>query len=85
MGVAATVGVVAAAVWLALCWVAVTVGRPRLSLFAEFTHPLIYIVAASYMFSSVYYGDELVQIHGQAYLLAFPVLFLIGTSSPSID
>ena len=77
--VASTVGVVAAAVWLALCWVAVTFGRPRLSLFAEFTHPFIYIVAAAYMFSSVYYGDELVQIHGQAYLLAFPVLFLIGT------
>lgn len=76
--VASTVGVTAAGVWLALCWVAVTYGRPRLSLFAEFTHPFIYIVAASYMFSSVYYGDNLVQIHGQAYLLAFPVLFLIG-------
>lgn len=76
--VASTVGVVAAAVWLVLCWVAVTFVRPRLSLFAEFTHPFIYIVAAAYMFSSVYYGDTLVQIHGQAYLLAFPVLFLIG-------
>lgn len=76
--VASTVGMTAAGVWLGVCWLAVTHGRPRLSLFAEFTHPFIYIVAASYMFSSVYYGDKLVQIHGQAYLLAFPVLFLIG-------
>lgn len=76
--VASTVGVVAVALWLAGCCFAVMYGKPRLALFAEFSHPFSYIVAAAYMFSSVYYGNTLVQIHGQAYLLAFPVLFLIG-------
>jgi hypothetical protein len=76
--VASTVGVVAVAVWLAMCCFAVTYGKARLALVVEFCHPFSYIVAAAYMFSSVYYGSTLVQIHGQAYLLAFPVLFLIG-------
>lgn len=76
--VSSTVGVVAAASWLTLCCIAVTYGKPRIALFAEFSHPFSYIVAAAYMFSSVYYGDMLVQIHGQAYLLAFPIFFLIG-------
>lgn len=76
--VASTVGVVAVGSWLTICCIAVTYGKPRMALFAEFSHPCSYIVAASYMFSSVYYGDMLAQIHGQAYLLAFPVLFLIG-------
>jgi hypothetical protein len=76
--VSSTVGVVAMAIWLTLCCIAVTYGKPRMALFAEFSHPFSYIVAAAYMFSSVYYGELLNQIHGQAYLLAFPVLFLIG-------
>ena len=76
--VSSTVGVVAMAIWLTLCCIAVTYGKPRMALFAEFSHPFSYIVAAAYMFSSVYYGDMLMQIHGQAYLLAFPILFLIG-------
>ena len=76
--VSSTVGIAAVAVWLLVCVIAVTYGRPRLALGAEFAHPCSYIVAASYMFSSVYYGERLVQIHGQAYLLGFPVIFLIG-------
>ncbi|WPT13220.1 Mitogen-activated protein kinase kinase kinase 20 [Picochlorum sp. SENEW3] len=76
--VASTVGVVAVALWLTVCCIAVMYGKPRLALFAEFSHPFSYIVAAAYMFSSVYYGNTLVQIHGQAYLLAFPVFFLFG-------
>lgn len=79
--VAATVGVTAVALWLALCCYAVTFGKPKLALVAEFSHPCSYIVAAAYMFSSVYYGDRLLQLHGQAYLLAFPIIFLIGRTS----
>lgn len=74
--IVAAVGVTAAAAWLAACWTAVAAARPHLGLAAEFTYPLCYIVAAAYMFSSVYYGSRLSQIHGQVYLIVYPILFV---------
>lgn len=72
----AAVGVAAAAAWLVVCWTAVASARPHLGLAAEFTYPICYIVAAAFMFSSVFYGSRLTQLHGQVYLFVYPVLFV---------
>jgi len=72
----AAVGVTAAAAWLVVCWTAVASARPHLGLAAEFTYPICYIVAAAFMFSSVFYGSRLTQLHGQVYLFVYPVLFV---------
>jgi hypothetical protein len=72
----AIVGVAAAAAWLVVCWTAVASARPHLGLAAEFTYPICYIVAAAFMFSSVFYGSRLTQLHGQVYLFVYPVLFV---------
>lgn len=73
-----SVGVAASAGWLAACWIAVTRVKPNLGLASEFTYPLCYIVAAAFMFASVYYGSSLVQIHGQIFLIVYPILFVVG-------
>ena len=72
----AAVGVTFATAWLAVCWIAVASARPNLSLAAEFTYPLCYIVAAAFMFSSVVYSSRLGQLHGQVYLIVYPILFV---------
>lgn len=72
----ATSGVTLAAAWLSVCWIAVASARPTLSLAAEFTYPLCYIVAAAFMFSSVVNSASLGQLHGQVYLIVYPILFV---------
>lgn len=74
----AVVGVPTAALWLAMCWVSIIGSKRRLQLVSEFTFPICYIVGAAYMFSSVYYGHRLHQLHGEMYLIMYPILFIIG-------
>lgn len=74
----ALVGVPTAALWLVVCWVSVIGSKHRLQLFSEFTFPLCYVVGAAYMFSCVYYGHRLHQLHGEIYLIMYPILFIIG-------
>lgn len=78
---AAAVGCTVAAAWLAACWFAVIKSWPRLRLAAEFCHPVSYILAGAYIMSGPHYGNlgELGQLHGEAALVGYAVVFIVGT------
>jgi hypothetical protein len=78
---AAAAGFAAEAAWLALAWHAVSRRRRRLALAAELLYPTAYVAAAALMYAGVYYGPRLYQYHGRGYLLAGPVVFLVGRTA----
>lgn len=70
------IGTLSSASWLVLCRIAIVRSHPKLCLMAEFSYPICYVIGAAFMFSSVYYGSRLGQVHGQAYLITFSILFV---------
>ena len=72
----AAIGISGSYVWLMICWIGITQSRSKISLMAEFTYPICYVIASSFIFSSVYYGSRIHQVHGQAYLIMFSILFI---------